>query len=650
MPARVRRMSLLARFSLLSLVATLVIGAGLSQFLRVRVELRAQDTAEQTARVVALAVVANQLTAIDWRGDLSFRRLNDLATAIGGADLDAAGVRRIKVFDRTRRLIFASDGRGVGSRAPARSNVAAALRGGTVSELEDGADHTGHGERMVEVYVPVDRRGVVEVYLSHERAAAAVGRDARDLHLAVAAGLAALWLALFRIVAQASRRLRRHARDMRVQARHDALTGLPNRTALQEEGVRALAALAPGETAGLLLVDLDHFKEVNDTLGHDHGDRLLIEVARRLRPLVGGRDVLARLGGDEFAILATGTDGADGLRRRAHGVRAALADPIDVGTLSVRVEASVGIAVHGEHGADVETLLKHADVAMYDAKATADRVRVYDPALDPYTEERLVLATELPDAIARGELVVHYQPIVAAADGTVTGVEALVRWAHPTRGLLAPAEFLPLAESTGAIGPLTRSVVEQAVRQGHAWHAQGHPLEVAINLAGASATDASLPGVVAAALDRWPLPPGHLTLELSEDTVITDPRRVGHVLDRLAELGVRLSLDDFGTGQSSLAYLQKLPLDELKIDRSFVLTLDRRDTAVVDAMVALARSFGLETVAEGVEDERTGATLAGLGCDRLQGYHFGRAVPAAELEGRLGAPVAAAGGAGPLAA
>jgi predicted signal transduction protein with EAL and GGDEF domain len=372
---------------------------------------------------------------------------------------------------------------------------------------------------------------------------------------------------------------------------------------------------------------------VNDTLGHDRGDLLLREVGHRLLPVSGRHDVLTRLGGDEFALLVVGGDDDPRLLRRADAVRAALAEPIDLGGISIRVDGTVGIALCPDHGDTIDLLLKHADVAMYRAKASAVRVNVYDPQLDPHTEDRLVLASELPDAIDRGELVVYYQPIVDAAGMAVPAVEALVRWNHPTRGLLPPGDFLPLAERTGAIGPLTEFVICEAVRQVHEWDQRGIALGVSCNLASISASDDNLPATVAAALTRYPLAPGRLTLELSEDTVINDPLRVGSVLERLHGLGVRLSLDDFGTGQSSLAYLRRLPLDELKIDRSFVMSLEERtDLSLVDAMIALARSFGLLTVAEGVEDERTARSLARLGCDLLQGFHYSRPVPPDELE------------------
>jgi diguanylate cyclase (GGDEF)-like protein len=567
---------------------------------------------------------------------MSDARLNAMDDALAIQQLEDLDVAQVKLFNHDPTLVYSGDRSQVGLEGG--PNVMRALDGEVVSSLEHGTDDSGKGARTVEVYLPVRSLdghidGAAEIYFEYETAAAATARDVRDLYIVVLGGLAVLWLVLFRIVAGASRELRRQRDEMRHQARHDDLTELANRAALQERGAAALAS-DPASVRGLLLIDLDHFKDVNDTLGHDRGDLLLREVGRRLLPLRGRRDVLTRLGGDEFALLVVGGDEDDPqLLERAATVGDALAEPVDLGGISIRVDGTVGIALCPAHGDSVDTLLKHADVAMYRAKASATRVNVYDPQLDPHTEDRLVLASELSDAIERGELVVYYQPIVDAAGAGVPAVEALVRWSHPTRGLLPPAAFLPLAERTGAIGPLTEFVICEAVRQAHDWEQRGIELGVACNLASVSASDDSLPATVAAALERYPLPPGRLTLELSEDTVINDPLRVGSVLERLHELGVRLSLDDFGTGQSSLAYLRRLPLDELKIDRSFVMSLEERtDVSLVDAMIALARSFGLLTVAEGVEDESTARSLARLGCDLLQGFHYSRPVPPHELE------------------
>ncbi len=626
---RLRELSLLGRFSLRSLVVVLALGVGLSLVLEAALERRAVENAERLARGVALTAVREHVTALDLEGDLTLRRLEELDVAFA-EHLETSGIVRLKIFDARGQVVFSDDRSAVGRAAAPSDELAAALRGEVTSERATGARHDGRGAQLLEVYLPLHvagATGAVEAYLRYDPTIRAIRDDERTLHAALAAGLLVLWLSLFHIVAGASRRLQRQAADNHAQARQDALTGLHNRLGLHE---RAAAT----EIDGLLLIDLDHFKEVNDTLGHDHGDQLLGHVAERLRALVRPGDVLARLGGDEFALLVAA--GGPPLAERAADLHAALAPPVDLASLAVAVEASVGIARAPEHGRTIEELLQHADVALYAAKEAPERVVAYAPELDPYTSERLALAGELRGAADRGELVVFYQPIVDAPGRQVRGVEALVRWQHPVRGLLPPGEFLPLAERTGTIGELTRFVLQEALRQVHAWSAQGTDLEVAVNLASASASDPRLPDLVASALRRWPVAPHRLVLELSEETVITDPRRVGGVLARLHALGVGLALDDFGTGQSSLAHLQRLPLHQLKIDRTFITTLERRgETDVVRAMVALARAFGLETVAEGVEDVGTARTLSRLGCDRLQGYHFGRPAPAAELEALL---------------
>jgi diguanylate cyclase (GGDEF)-like protein len=628
---RLRDLSLLGRFSLLSLLVVLALGVVLSAFLARLLEQRAVDNAQASARAIALTAAQQHLTRLDLGGELTPRRLDELDEHLHNSRMASLGVQRVKVFGPTGELVYSDDRTMLGERVHNSSLVFAALRGEIRSKLirdEPPGRPAGH---LLEVYVPLERagrvEGVLEVYLDYEPVIATIRGDERALAVALGAGLLVLWLTLYRIVAGASRRLQLQASESHAQARTDALTGLANRVGLHERALERTAT-------GLLLIDLDHFKEVNDTLGHDHGDLLIRQVADRLRALVGPADVLARLGGDEFALLlgAGGSPPAE----RAAALHAVLAEPVELASLSVAVEASIGIALAPDHGETIDDLLKHADVALYAAKEAPERVVTYAPELDPYTAERLALAGELRGAAERGELVVFYQPIVDAPGQEVRGVEALVRWQHPVRGLLAPGEFLPLAERTGTIGELTRFVLEEALRQAHAWRVRGLDLEVAVNLAAASASDPRLPELVANALRRWPVPAHRLVLELSEETVITDPRRVGDVLARLHAQGVGLALDDFGTGQSSLAYLKRLPLDQLKIDRTFVTTLERRGEAdVIRAMVALARSFGLQTVAEGVEDARTAGSLSALGCDRLQGFHFGRPVPAAELEAAL---------------
>jgi len=421
---------------------------------------------------------------------------------------------------------------------------------------------------------------------------------------------------------------------LRHQALHDALTDLPNRTLLHDRLGHALrASRRDGRPLALLLLDLDRFKEVNDTFGHHRGDDLLRQVAARLRGALRASDTIARLGGDEFAALLPGAD-ESGARAAATALRAALDVPLVLAGQALQLGASIGVALAPAHGEDAPTLLRHADTAMYAAKRAGDTdVAVYDPAHDPHSPDRLALLAELREAITQGALALHYQPKVALATGQVHGVEALVRWPHPVHGLLPPDQFIPLAEQHGLIGPLTLWVLEEALRQGKLWARAGWDLNVAVNLSAWSLHDASLPDTIAALLRRFDAPPGRLRLELTEGSVMADAERALEVLTRLTALGVGLSVDDFGTGYSSLAYLKRLPVDEVKIDRSFVrdLATDEADAAIVHSTVGLGRSLGLQVVAEGVEDRATWDLLARMGCDVAQGYYLSRPLPAAAV-------------------
>ncbi len=354
------------------------------------------------------------------------------------------------------------------------------------------------------------------------------------------------------------------------QAHHDALTGLPNRALFGDRLAQALRTADRERTpVALLLLDLNRFKEVNDTLGHDTGDALLRVVGARLHEVVRAADTVARLGGDEFAALlpATGTDGAIDVAAKLLG---ALTEPLALEGQSLDVGASIGIAVGPAHGADAGALLRHADVAMYSAKRAGDGYAVYASDRDAHSPARLTLAGELRQAIAAGALRLHYQPIIDLASGRLLNVEALVRWPHPEHGLLAPDQFIPLAEQTGLLEPLTDWVLAEALRQCRVWDEAGMSVDIAVNLSARSLGDAGLPDRIAALLARCPLAPERLTLEITESSVMADPDRAGAVLARLRAVGVRLSIDDFGAGHSSLGLLQRLPVDELKVDRSFV--------------------------------------------------------------------------------
>ncbi|MCW2614154.1 MAG: GGDEF-domain containing protein [Frankiales bacterium] len=410
------------------------------------------------------------------------------------------------------------------------------------------------------------------------------------------------------------------------QALTDGLTGLPNRKMLTE---RTSEALVEQEVVALLLFDLDRFKEVNDTLGHHVGDQLLEVVAARLAAASRPEDTVARLGGDEFAVLLPGTD-----RVLAEGTARRLLDeicaPLVLEGLLVDVGASVGVAVAPGDGTALDVLLQHADVAMYLAKETGGGVESYDASRDQNTTGRLVMLGELRRAIAGGELEVHYQPKADLQTGVVDGVEALVRWRHPERGLVPPDEFVPLTESSGMIELLTAHVLEEAVAQAARWNAQGLRLSVAVNVSVRDLAGGQLIGHVASALARHRVPASCLVLEVTEGSLFAESHRAAATLRQLDVLGVTLSLDDFGTGYSSLGHLRRLPVREIKVDRSFVqrMCTDRRDRAIVRSVIDLAAGLGMRVVAEGVDDQQTWDALRAMGCRSAQGWHLSRAQPA----------------------
>ncbi|MEY2404133.1 MAG: hypothetical protein QOD38_1684, partial [Acidimicrobiaceae bacterium] len=417
--------------------------------------------------------------------------------------------------------------------------------------------------------------------------------------------------------------LRREAVDRQHQALHDALTGLPNRTMLHQQLSNELRALSDGEGLSVMLIDLDGFKEVNDTLGHHHGDELLQQVADRIVDVTGNDVFVARLGGDEFSVILTETSKsriADVARR----IEKRLLEPFELAGLVFEVGASMGIALCPDHGEDAPTLLQRADVAMYAAKRSGAPLEFYSPEADNYTPARLALAAELRRTIERRELLVEYQPKVALVTGDVVGVEALARWYHPEHGFVPPETFVTIAETSGLIRALTDHVLRVSLRQLAEWRSMGHDLSVAVNLSARNLQDEGLCDMIASALLEAGIPPSALTLEITESTLIVDPGRTVGVLNRLSSMGVSISIDDFGTGYSSLSYLHRLPVDEIKIDKSFVLGLanDKSDAVIVRSTIELGHNLGLQVTAEGIEDARTWDLLSSFGCDHAQGYHL----------------------------
>ncbi|MGW0701861.1 putative bifunctional diguanylate cyclase/phosphodiesterase [Streptomyces sp. NPDC002867] len=412
----------------------------------------------------------------------------------------------------------------------------------------------------------------------------------------------------------------------------DPLTGLPNRQWLLERTWSALEdAESSGARSALVLIDLDRFRAVNDTLGHLAGDRLLLQIAERLRLALPRGAEAARLGGDEFAVLLPTADSTTSAQRVARHLVAELSSPLDLDGLTLVLEASAGLAVFPDHALDAEGLLRRADVAMYQAKRDRTGVEVYESKRDSNTPDRLGLLGDLRRALDAGDVELHYQPKVRF-DGHVSGLEALVRWVHPERGRVPPDEFIAIAESSGLMPHLTEYVLETALAQVAQWRAQGLTVPVAVNVSPRDVHTPGFAGAVAARLARHGVPPGALQLEITEHVLLEDPQRAADTLAGLADHGVKMSLDDFGTGYSSLVHLRRLPVSELKIDRSFVarLAVDTEDAEIVRCTVDLAHSLGLLVVAEGVEDDETWERLRDLGCDAVQGWLVAAAMPPQE--------------------
>jgi diguanylate cyclase (GGDEF)-like protein len=413
------------------------------------------------------------------------------------------------------------------------------------------------------------------------------------------------------------------------QATHDTLTGLGNRLLLLDRLREAMQLKTP---VALLLMDLDRFKEVNDTLGHHAGDALLQQIGARLRGVLRDALAIARLGGDEFAAIVP-TGDAERIANLGKDVLHMFETPCQIEGQPVVIGASIGVALSPRHGDEAQTLLRRADVAMYVAKRDGDGLAFYDSSHEQLKPDRLVMIGDLRRAVEQGELVLHFQPKIHLRTRRLVGVEALVRWHHPLRGLVAPDQFIPVAEQAGLIDSLSQWVLRAAMRQSRAWRRSGLDIPIAINLSPRNLHDQRLPDMVAELLEEHDLPASALGVEITESTLMADLNRGLHVLNRLREMGLDVAIDDFGTGHSSLAYLKRLPVSELKIDRSFVSDLlrDKSDQVIVRAAIELAHSLGLTVTAEGIQDELTQQLLMDMGCDVGQGFQLARPLRGPEV-------------------
>jgi diguanylate cyclase (GGDEF)-like protein/PAS domain S-box-containing protein len=423
--------------------------------------------------------------------------------------------------------------------------------------------------------------------------------------------------------------------SLRHQAMHDSLTDLPNRSLLFERLEKSLD-LARGDRTivALMVMDLDRFKEVNDTFGHQFGDGLLKQVAQRLLNQLKQGDTVARLGGDEFAVVLTSAQDANDAASTARRILNTLQQPFVVESQVLEVGASIGIALYPQHGVDARTLLRRADVAMYAAKSASLGYTFHTEDHEQRSPDQLSLLVELRHAAERNELELYYQPKLHLRSGLMTRAEVLLRWNHPTRGLLAPAAFVPAAERTGMIKSITDWILDTALAEVRRWHDEGAPLHIAVNVSAKSLHEQTLPQKVHAALEKWGVDPRFLKIEITESSIMADPAHALAILAMLQSMGVRLSVDDFGTGYSSLTHLRELPIDEIKIDKSFVggMATSDADAAIVRTVIDLAHNLGKQVCAEGVEDEATWTRLCDMGCDLAQGYWIARPMPAAELK------------------
>ncbi len=429
------------------------------------------------------------------------------------------------------------------------------------------------------------------------------------------------WVAILRDVSD------RHAQmeALRHQALHDTLTGLPN-WSLLEDRLRqtVLGSARRDEISAVVMIDFDHFKDVNDTYGYAVGDAMLREAGARITQSVRATDTVARVGGDEFAVLLPAVGTRDVAERVARKILTSFEQPVGVDGHKFDIAASIGIALFPAHGSDADTLRRRADIAMYVAKEAQAGYAVYSESNDRHRVGYLAVAHELRRAIDGDELLLHYQPKAHLRSGLVTRVEALVRWKHPERGMVPPMQFIPLAERTGLVKPMTLKILDMAMAQCVEWQNRGTPISVAVNLSTRTLQESFLPELIQSLLERWNVEPQFLKLEITESCLMSEPDRVIAMLEKVQDLGVHLSLDDFGTGYSSLAYLRRLPVDEIKIDKSFVkeMTKNSSDVEIVRATIDLAHNLGRQVVAEGIEDSDTWDMLNNLGCDLGQGYYL----------------------------
>jgi diguanylate cyclase (GGDEF)-like protein len=637
------RLSLLAKFASVSLLAIAALGLVVGRSFQMTIQEQGRDRAIDAAALIARADIAPRIPSTDLHNEFSdeLMRTTDqrLADHLGDDQIET-----VTVWNKDLEVIYSSDHKLIGHTASTSPELDLALDGKEAATVSSGGT-TGkeaNGENLIRAFIPLDEDStsgaVLEVNFSFRPVAASIAGDQKMLFIILFGGLALIYAIMFFTVARASRTLRKQAKETKHQALHDALTGLHNRSYFRERVEQAVVhGKAGGERTCLMLIDLDRFKEVNDTLGHHNGDQLLRQIGNRLKQELRESDTVARLGGDEFAVLLRDVTDTTQIVRTAERILTCLKQPLFFMGLTLDVGASIGISLFPDHARDVDSLLQRADVAMYVAKETHSGYEFYTADRDQNSLRRLALGSELSKAIQNKEVILYYQPKADMRTGRIIGVEALARWQHNYRGIVPPDEFIPLAEQTQLIRPLTINLLDEALRQSAVWSKKGINLKIAVNLSSRNLLDLTLPEEVARLLQKWQVEPALLELEITESTIMADARRALTVLSTLNSMGVGLAIDDFGTGFSSLSYLKRLPVKEIKMDKSFVMkmAMDENDAAIVRSTIDLSHNLGLRVVAEGVETEAIWNQLTALGCDLAQGYYLNRPVPPEDLEAWL---------------
>jgi diguanylate cyclase (GGDEF)-like protein len=656
-----RRLPLMLTFGVISLVLTVAVGLALGSQIHRMVERRSVQSLTQSTRSAVAIAMSTIVTGVTYgRGETPMNTVQREAQVKVISSVSKVLVANsetvvVEGLLATGMVVGGAGERPVGTMTTLDADFRAALAGQTLVRTlnaADGAARTAfeqqvlqrHGrllkfEQGVRLTAGGPIVGVVRTYTPLRFADSRAAADTRSILWMLAFGLIVFWGVLFRLVWGASRIMKWQSKANRHMASHDSLTGLPNRTLLRQRTNRAVrAAGRNGRRVGLLLMDLDRFKEVNETLGHHYGDLLLHQVSDRLRQELRVADTVARLGGDEFVVLLPDISSVEETVRVAQKLNLALRQPFLLDGIVVDVACSTGIVTTPQDGEDFDQLLQHADIAMYAAKRDCLEIVVYTAEMDSYSRDRLTLLAELRSALEHPEqIVLHYQPQADLGSGAIVGVEALVRWQHPEQGLLAPATFIELAEQTGIIRPLTWLVLRCALEQNRRWADDGLRVQVSVNLSARCLLDNGFCERLVALLAETGVPPARLKLELTESAIMADPDRSKSILEEVASYGIGVSIDDFGTGYSSMAYLKNLPVTEIKIDRVFIAHMDTDDSdaAIVRSCLDLARNLNLTVVAEGVETAAVRQLLQDLGCDTLQGYLLSRPLSPASLEGWL---------------